>query len=110
MAASMASMAGRRTSVRFLSRTSTTSCPRGYSFFGSPQNSSSIPLRTPIAHSSPLRYSTSSEARNSQLLRRELSSFKPEHSAIASAYLVSKLPCNASTPNEGRFANYISPI
>ncbi|XP_028808286.1 uncharacterized protein LOC114762855 isoform X3 [Neltuma alba] len=99
MAASMASMAGRRTSVRFLSRTSTTSCPRGYSFFGSPQNSSSIPLRTPIAHSSPLR-----------LLRRELSSFKPEHSAIASAYLVSKLPCNASTPNEGRFANYISPI
>ncbi|XP_028808285.1 uncharacterized protein LOC114762855 isoform X2 [Neltuma alba] len=107
MAASMASMAGRRTSVRFLSRTSTTSCPRGYSFFGSPQNSSSIPLRTPIAHSSPLSCDSGFLPR---LLRRELSSFKPEHSAIASAYLVSKLPCNASTPNEGRFANYISPI
>ncbi|KAI9080212.1 hypothetical protein K1719_037890 [Acacia pycnantha] len=94
-----ASMAGRRMSVRFLCRTPTNSFTGRPSFVGSLPNSSSTPLRTPITHSSPLR-----------LVRRELSSFKPVHSAIASAYLVSKLPCNANTPNEGRFANYISPI
>ncbi|XP_054811851.1 uncharacterized protein LOC129313050 [Prosopis cineraria] len=99
MAASMASIAGRRISVRFLCRTSTNSSPRRLSFVGSLRNSNFTLLRTPITHTSPLR-----------LLRRELSSLKPVHSAIASAYLVSKLPYNASTPNEGRFANYISPI
>nr|XP_034910059.1 uncharacterized protein LOC118045511 [Populus alba]TKR66164.1 hypothetical protein D5086_0000314060 [Populus alba] len=47
---------------------------------------------------------------SSRLVRRELSSLLPVHSAIASACLVSKLPSEVSTSSEGRFANYISPI
>ncbi|PSS01394.1 Protein NUCLEAR FUSION DEFECTIVE 6 like [Actinidia chinensis var. chinensis] len=46
-------------------------------------------------------------------LRREsvfLSSLLPLHSAIASACLVSKLPSQLSTSEEGRFTNYVSPI
>ncbi|XP_010243774.1 PREDICTED: uncharacterized protein LOC104587748 [Nelumbo nucifera] len=52
-------------------------------------------------------------ARSPLRLRREsllLSSLLPDHSAIASACLVSKLPSEASTSTEGRFANYLSPI
>ncbi|XP_062082896.1 uncharacterized protein LOC133789158 [Humulus lupulus] len=45
-----------------------------------------------------------------RLLRRELSSFIPLHSAIASACLVSKLPNDVASSSEGRFANYLSPI
>ncbi|GMI81693.1 hypothetical protein like AT2G27775 [Hibiscus trionum] len=46
----------------------------------------------------------------SRLVRRELSTLQPFHSAVASACLVSKLPCNANSCVEGRFANYLSPI
>ncbi|KAF4379709.1 hypothetical protein F8388_023726 [Cannabis sativa] len=45
-----------------------------------------------------------------RLLRRELSSFRPLHSAIASACLVSKLPNDVDSSSDGRFANYLSPI
>ncbi|GAV66409.1 hypothetical protein CFOL_v3_09919 [Cephalotus follicularis] len=45
-----------------------------------------------------------------RLLRRELSTFLPVHSAIAAACLVSKLPSEATTSAQGRFANYLSPI
>ncbi|XP_030522712.1 uncharacterized protein LOC115735558 [Rhodamnia argentea] len=45
-----------------------------------------------------------------RLMRRELSSLLPVHSAIASARLVSKLPSEVNFSAEGRFANYLSPI
>ncbi|XP_030454180.1 uncharacterized protein LOC115675596 isoform X1 [Syzygium oleosum] len=45
-----------------------------------------------------------------RLMRRELSSLLPVHSAIASACLVSKLPSEVNSSAEGRFANYLSPI
>ncbi|KAI3873035.1 hypothetical protein MKW98_000032 [Papaver atlanticum] len=46
-------------------------------------------------------------------LRREallLNTLHPIHSATAAAYLVSKLPTEVSSSNDGRFANYVSPI
>ncbi|KAE8729415.1 hypothetical protein F3Y22_tig00003715pilonHSYRG00096 [Hibiscus syriacus] len=46
----------------------------------------------------------------SRLIRRELSTLQPIHSAVASACLVSKLPRDANSCAEGRFANYLSPI
>ncbi|WRX33260.1 hypothetical protein QQP08_026517 [Theobroma cacao] len=46
----------------------------------------------------------------SRLVRRELSTLQPVYSAVASACLVSKLPRDAKSCAEGRFANYISPI
>ncbi|KAK4855465.1 hypothetical protein QYF36_007684 [Acer negundo] len=46
----------------------------------------------------------------SRLLRRELATLVPVHTAISAACLVSKLPSEASTSNQGRFANYLSPI
>ncbi|KAL5832656.1 hypothetical protein ACOSQ3_016330 [Xanthoceras sorbifolium] len=46
----------------------------------------------------------------SRLVRRELSTLVPVHSAISAACLVSKLPSEASTSVQGRFANYLSPI
>ncbi|XVF69104.1 hypothetical protein PTKIN_Ptkin11bG0053800 [Pterospermum kingtungense] len=46
----------------------------------------------------------------SRLVRRELSTLQPVHSAVASACLVSKLPRDANSCAEGRFANYLSPI
>ncbi|XP_018847819.1 uncharacterized protein LOC109011182 [Juglans regia] len=61
--------------------------------------SSFVPLRTPI-----------SPPPHPRLVRRELSSIQPVHSAIASACLVSKLPSEAITSTEGRFVNYLSPI
>ncbi|KAI4334283.1 hypothetical protein L6164_018993 [Bauhinia variegata] len=94
-----ASMAGRSTIVRTLCRVSANPVPRRTPFSVPLRTSNFTPPRTPIFHSLPLR-----------LLRRELSSFQPLHSAIASAYLVSKLPSEASTFSEGRFANYVSPI
>ncbi|XP_044505065.1 uncharacterized protein LOC123225222 [Mangifera indica] len=45
-----------------------------------------------------------------RLLRRELSTLVPIHSAISAACLVSKLPSEASSSIQGRFANYLSPI
>ncbi|KAL5763824.1 hypothetical protein ACOSQ2_016418 [Xanthoceras sorbifolium] len=45
-----------------------------------------------------------------RLVRRELSTLVPVHSAISAACLVSKLPSEASTSVQGRFANYLSPI
>ncbi|KAI9101424.1 hypothetical protein K1719_023906 [Acacia pycnantha] len=95
----MASMVGRRTIVCILCRASTNSAPRRPSFASSLRNSNFTHPRPPVVQPSPLR-----------LLRRELSSFKPLHSAIASAYLVSKLPCDAYPSSEGKFVNYISPI
>ncbi|KAI4304726.1 hypothetical protein MLD38_040201 [Melastoma candidum] len=47
---------------------------------------------------------------SSRLIRRELSSLLPAHSALASACLVSKLPSELSYRAEGRFSNYVSPI
>ncbi|KAL4333054.1 hypothetical protein GQ457_07G042500 [Hibiscus cannabinus] len=46
----------------------------------------------------------------SRLVRRELSTLQPFHSAVASACLVSRLPRNVNSCVEGRFANYLSPI
>ncbi|KAK8480748.1 hypothetical protein V6N13_145213 [Hibiscus sabdariffa] len=46
----------------------------------------------------------------SRLVRRELSTLQPFHSAVASACLVSRLRRNANSCVEGRFANYLSPI
>ncbi|XVE59520.1 hypothetical protein DITRI_Ditri05aG0052500 [Diplodiscus trichospermus] len=46
----------------------------------------------------------------SRLVRRELSTLQPFHSAVASACLISKLPRDANSCTEGRFANYLSPI
>ncbi|RZC90225.1 hypothetical protein C5167_028319 [Papaver somniferum] len=46
-------------------------------------------------------------------LRREallLNTLHPIHSATAAACLVSKLPTEVSSSNDGRFANYVSPI
>ncbi|XP_052489184.1 uncharacterized protein LOC105792445 [Gossypium raimondii] len=45
-----------------------------------------------------------------RLVRRELSTLQPVHSAVASACLVSKLPRDANNCAEGRFANYLIPI
>ncbi|KAJ8767873.1 hypothetical protein K2173_020813 [Erythroxylum novogranatense] len=45
-----------------------------------------------------------------RLVRRELSSLVPLHSAIASACLVSNLPSDVNSSAEGRFVNYVSPI
>ncbi|KAI4322378.1 hypothetical protein L6164_022081 [Bauhinia variegata] len=94
-----ASMAGRSTILRTLCRTSANSGPRRTPFSVPLRTSNFIPSRTPIFHPLPLR-----------LLRRELSSFQPLHSAIASAYLVSRLPSEASAFSQGRFVNYLSPI
>ncbi|XP_039052258.1 uncharacterized protein LOC120193904 isoform X2 [Hibiscus syriacus] len=46
----------------------------------------------------------------SRLIRREVSTLQPIHSAVASSCLVSKLPRDANSCAEGRFANYLSPI
>ncbi|XP_022753776.1 uncharacterized protein LOC111302103 [Durio zibethinus] len=46
----------------------------------------------------------------SRLVRRELSTLQPVHSAVASACLVSTLPRDTNSCAEGRFANYLSPI
>ncbi|KAF5471005.1 hypothetical protein F2P56_011484 [Juglans regia] len=100
MAASMA--VGRSTLVRAMCRASKISCcssaTRRFSIPPSPSNF--VPRRTPFSphHPSP------------RLVRRELSSLLPIHSAIASACLVSKLPSEASNSTEGRFVSYLSPI
>ncbi|XP_021899113.1 uncharacterized protein LOC110815582 [Carica papaya] len=67
----------------------------------------SIPISNP---SSAGNRSTFPDLSLSRLVRRELSTLQPVHSAIASACLVSKLPTDLTTFYQGRFANYISPI
>nr|XP_023912928.1 uncharacterized protein LOC112024538 [Quercus suber]POF09868.1 hypothetical protein CFP56_53416 [Quercus suber] len=93
-----ASVAGRSTLVRAFCRASMSPSSATRRFSLPPCTSNFVPHRSPTS-SPPLR-----------LLRRELSSLQPVHSAIASACLVSKLPREASTSTEGRFANYLSPI
>ncbi|KAL3718251.1 hypothetical protein ACJRO7_003395 [Eucalyptus globulus] len=102
-----ASVAGRSAFLRAISRatarTPASSTPRGTAaasprppirpHFGLP--------RTPISPPPPPSF---------RLVRRELSSLLPVHSAVASARLVSKLPSEVNSSFEGRFANYLSPI
>ncbi|KAJ7981123.1 hypothetical protein O6P43_000430 [Quillaja saponaria] len=83
-------MAGRSAIVRSLCRAATNSVPRRTSLGVPPRSTNFIPLRIPILHPSPFR-----------LVRRELTSFRPVHGAIASACLVSKLPSEAGTSTEG---------
>ncbi|GLT63831.1 hypothetical protein SLA2020_363640 [Shorea laevis] len=87
MAAVAATVAGRSTFLRQILRTTTST--RRISFS----------LRGTRISPSPSRF-----------VRRELSSLRPVHSAIASACLVSKLPSYTNACGEGRFANYLSPI
>ncbi|XP_010031460.2 formin-like protein 8 [Eucalyptus grandis] len=105
-----ASVAGRSAFLRAISRatarTPTSSTPRGTAaasprppirpHFGLP--------RTPISPPPP------PPPPSFRLVRRELSSLLPVHSAVASARLVSKLPSEVNSSFEGRFANYLSPI
>ncbi|KAK7261244.1 hypothetical protein RIF29_27551 [Crotalaria pallida] len=80
------SMAGRSaiTIVRTLSRASLKSTARK-----TPPFSFGVPLRSSNFAQNPVS--------TRWLLPRELSSFQPLHSAVASAYLVSKLPCESTT-------------
>ncbi|KAE8037491.1 hypothetical protein FH972_010077 [Carpinus fangiana] len=101
-----ASVAGRSRLVYALCRASKNSSSSSSSSFAAPRRfsvplrpSNLVPRRSPISPPPLLR-----------LVRRELCSLQPVHAAIASACLVSKLPCEASTSTEGRFANYLSPI
>ncbi|XP_022152888.1 uncharacterized protein LOC111020511 [Momordica charantia] len=100
MAAS-ASVALRSSCLRAICRISTSSAARNVSVSSvlPSLRSSFVPRRTSISPTHSLR-----------LLRRELSSLRPVHSAIASACLVSELPAEASASVEGRFVNYLSPI
>ncbi|KAH1130644.1 hypothetical protein J1N35_002022 [Gossypium stocksii] len=63
-----------------------------------------------VPNSSLRSTSTRPSTRLSPLVRRELSTLQPVHSAVASACLVSQLPRDANNCAEGRFANYLSPI
>ncbi|KAJ6906564.1 hypothetical protein NC652_024089 [Populus alba x Populus x berolinensis] len=71
------------------------------------KKSASPTARVPISQfSSPIRLPNltlhcHSRISSSRLVRRELSSLLPVHSAIASACLVSKLPSEVSTSSEG---------
>ncbi|BFG34630.1 hypothetical protein CerSpe_209040 [Prunus speciosa] len=88
-----ASIAGRSTILRAFCRATTTRRARISATPCPSIQSNFMPRRSP----------------SSRLLRRELSSLQPLHSAIASACLISKLPALA-TSSEGRFVNYLSPI
>ncbi|XP_038725221.1 uncharacterized protein LOC120016491 [Tripterygium wilfordii] len=70
----------------------------------------SVSLPTPSLSSNLMLRQSRISASPSRLVRRELSTFLPVHSAIASACLVSKLPSEFTPSTEGRFANYVSPI
>ncbi|KAF3455348.1 hypothetical protein FNV43_RR05797 [Rhamnella rubrinervis] len=89
-----ASIAGSSTVVRTLLRATTSNSITASTRFSAPPLSSIRsafrPLRSGISSPSPLR-----------LIRRELSSLRPIHSAIASACLVSKLPADATICTEG---------
>ncbi|XP_040992927.1 uncharacterized protein LOC121239697 [Juglans microcarpa x Juglans regia] len=98
MAASVAT--GRSNLVRAICRRS--------KFSSSGTRSFSMPLRP--SNSVPRRTQMPPHPLSPRLLRRQLSSLQPVHSAVASACLVSKLPSEASTSTEGQFVNYLSPI
>ncbi|GMI88998.1 hypothetical protein like AT2G27775 [Hibiscus trionum] len=66
-----------------------------------------LPFSVPNSSLRPTRISPPSLSR---LIRRELSTLQPVHSAVAAACLVSRLPRDANSCAEGRFANYLSPI
>ncbi|BFG34629.1 hypothetical protein CerSpe_209030 [Prunus speciosa] len=91
-----ASIAGRSTILRAFCRATTTRRARISATPCPSIQSNFMPRRSP-------------SSRLDRLLRRELSSLQPLHSAIASACLISKLPALA-TSSEGRFVNYLSPI
>ncbi|GMY31932.1 hypothetical protein FCV25MIE_27174 [Fagus crenata] len=90
-----ASVAGRSTLLRALCRASTNSSSATRRFSLPPRSSNFLPHRSPTSPPPPVR-----------LVRRELSSLLPIHSAIASACLVSKLPSEASTSSEGKLVFY----
>ncbi|GMI92240.1 hypothetical protein like AT2G27775 [Hibiscus trionum] len=92
-----ATIASRSSFLRPIFRTATTRIP-----FSVPNPS----LRSSFT----LHQTRTSPSSLSRLVRRELSTLLPIHSAVASACLVSKLPCDSNCCAEGRFANYISPI
>eukprot|EP00257_Ricinus_communis_P023508 XP_015583507.1 uncharacterized protein LOC8276106 [Ricinus communis] len=101
-------LAGRSTSTlmraTWRATTSTTTTTTTRVFISSSNRSPINPILT-------LRQSRiSPPSLNGSFLRRELSSLLPLHSVVASSRLVSKLPSEASTSAEGRFANYLSPI
>ncbi|KAH7541998.1 uncharacterized protein LOC107410282 [Ziziphus jujuba] len=99
-----APIAGRSTVVvRTLFRATTTNPT------ASASRLSSSPLSSVRSAFRPLQSRLSSPP-SSRLVRRELASLRPIHTAIASACLVSKLPADPTICIEGRFANYISPI
>ncbi|KAG6585998.1 hypothetical protein SDJN02_17476 [Cucurbita argyrosperma subsp. argyrosperma] len=95
-----ASVALRSSCLRAISRISTGSAARNVSV-------SSV---LPSVRSSFVSRRISISPHSLRLLRRELSSLRPIHSAIASACLVSELPAEASASVQGRFVNYLSPI
>ncbi|XP_021278939.1 uncharacterized protein LOC110412669 [Herrania umbratica] len=95
-----ATIASRSSFLRPIFRTTTTTRTR-------------IPFSVPnpsLRSNFNLRQTRISPPSLSRLVRRELSTLQPVHSAVASACLVSKLPRDAKSCAEGRFANYISPI
>lgn len=120
-----ASVAGRSTLVRAFCRASMSPSSATRRFSLPPRTSNFVPHRSPTS-SPPLRcYSFSLSLALctltliisnpfwtliglKRLLRRELSSLQPVHSAIASACLVSKLPSEASTSTEGNLSLSLS--
>ncbi|XWS71509.1 hypothetical protein CRYUN_Cryun03dG0143900 [Craigia yunnanensis] len=95
-----ATIAARSSFLRPIFRTATTARTR-------------IPFSVPnpsLRSNFTLRQTRISPPSLSRLVRRELSTLQPVHSAVASACLVSKLPRDANSCAEGRFANYLSPI
>ncbi|KAL0001366.1 hypothetical protein SO802_015147 [Lithocarpus litseifolius] len=90
------SVAGRSTLLRAMCRASTNSSPssatRRFSLPLPPRSSNFVPRLSPTSRPPPpLRL---------RLVRREVSSLQPVHSAIASASLVSKLPTEATTSSQ----------
>ncbi|VVA26026.1 PREDICTED: pentatricopeptide repeat-containing At2g27800 mitochondrial [Prunus dulcis] len=108
-----ASIAGRSTILRAFCRATTTTRARISATPCPSIQSNFMPSRSPSSRWYILEnvYACNNliYERLDRLLRRELSSLQPLHSAIASACLISKLPALA-TSSEGRFVNYLSPI
>ncbi|KAL1298745.1 uncharacterized protein LOC107612984 isoform X2 [Arachis ipaensis] len=93
----MASMAARRSSstiVRTICRATAKSTAGRSSSSSFPLRDSNLGFRHNNNRIAPARFS---------LLRRELSSLKPLHTAIASSYLVSKLPTEATTSSQALY-------
>ncbi|KAF9676261.1 hypothetical protein SADUNF_Sadunf09G0120100 [Salix dunnii] len=92
--------AGRSTSniIRATLRATKKSASPGASVSVTPFSSIRLPNLTLRCHS---------RISSSRLVRRELSSLLPVHSAIASACLVSKLPSELSTSSEGEILSLL---